>query len=55
MARELWDSHVHARRSCVFRAWSMMYAHAPSKLQASRTLMRDVETIISAPCRCTRC
>ena len=54
MARELWDSHVRARRSCVFRALHMMYAQAPGQLRASRTSTRGVETIISAPCRCTR-
>ena len=54
MARELCALHVHARRSRVLSALSMMYAHAPGKIRASRTLMRGVETFISEPCRCTR-
>ena len=46
MARELWDSHVRARRSCVFRALHMMYAQAPGQLRASRTSTRGVEAFI---------
>ena len=55
MARELCALHVHARRSRVLSALSLMYAHAPGQLRASRTSMRDVETITSGSCHCTRC